>query len=154
MTTDPDHAIDADSPEGQAILREIRTPELDALRLDRPLRPWRLGASHRCLGGCGRDWRGFYWESAKLANNALRAEGWKPPKGWKPLNDDIVKCDGCGQPGRRRKGYPCPDHWFFLESRVAGEVIAGLLVLADIYAGSPDVNNGAKLVRELERYRR
>jgi hypothetical protein len=36
------------------------------------------------------------------------------------VSDDIVKCDGCGEPGRRRAGHPCPDHWFFIESKVAG----------------------------------
>ncbi len=31
----------------------------------------------------------------------------------------IVKCDGCGQPGKRRLGYMVPEHWFFIESAVA-----------------------------------
>lgn len=32
------------------------------------------------------------------------------------VNDGIVKCEGCGQLGRRRPGHPCPDFWFYLES--------------------------------------
>lgn len=30
--------------------------------------------------------------------------------------DAIVKCEGCGDLGRRRPGHPCPDHWLYLES--------------------------------------
>ena len=30
--------------------------------------------------------------------------------------DSIVKCDGCGAPGRRRLGCVSPDHWFHIES--------------------------------------
>lgn len=29
---------------------------------------------------------------------------------------EIVHCDGCGQPARRRSDCPSPDHWFYLES--------------------------------------
>lgn len=32
---------------------------------------------------------------------------------------DIVRCDGCQEPGRRRPGRACPDFWFFIESKVA-----------------------------------
>ncbi len=35
------------------------------------------------------------------------------------MADLIVKCDGCGQPGKRRAGVAVPDHWFFIESIVA-----------------------------------
>lgn len=35
------------------------------------------------------------------------------------MSDPIAKCDGCGALARRRPGFPCPDHWFFIES-VAG----------------------------------
>jgi hypothetical protein len=30
--------------------------------------------------------------------------------------DAIVLCEKCLQPGRRRPGHPCPDHWFYLQS--------------------------------------
>lgn len=29
----------------------------------------------------------------------------------------IAKCDGCGAAARRRPEYPCPDFWFYLESK-------------------------------------
>lgn len=33
-----------------------------------------------------------------------------------------IQCDGCEQLGRRRIGYVCPDHWFFIESIVQHSV--------------------------------
>lgn len=32
------------------------------------------------------------------------------------MSGSIVKCDGCGEPGRRRANHPCPDGWFYIES--------------------------------------
>jgi hypothetical protein len=34
------------------------------------------------------------------------------------MADLIVKCDGCGQPGKRRLGYMTPEHWYYIESIV------------------------------------
>lgn len=31
----------------------------------------------------------------------------------------IVRCDGCNEPGKRRRGYMVPEHWHYIESKVA-----------------------------------
>lgn len=32
------------------------------------------------------------------------------------MPNEVVRCDGCGAHGRRRRDHPSPDFWFYIES--------------------------------------
>ncbi len=33
---------------------------------------------------------------------------------------DFAECEGCGRLGKRRRFYPCPDDWYFMEVKIDG----------------------------------
>lgn len=45
------------------------------------------------------------------------------------MSDD-AKCDGCGKIGRRRRRYPCPVGWYYLEAKDDEDPNSTIIVLA------------------------
>ncbi len=52
----------------------------------------------------------------------------------------IVKCDCCGQPGKRRLGCMVPEHWFYIESKIAHSTKQRVHV---VYACSEECRDGS-----------